>query len=106
MVIRPVTVGEDPALTEGNEPVALAAREAMVNAAKHSGAEAIDVYAENLAGQLAVFVRDRGAGFDQDAIPEDRHGVRDSIIGRMERAGGTARITSAPGEGTEVELTL
>ncbi|CAM3090251.1 ATP-binding protein [Corynebacterium gottingense] len=106
VVIRPVTVGEDPALTEDNEPVALAAREAMVNAAKHSGAEAIDVYAENLAGQLAVFVRDRGAGFDQRSIPEDRHGVRDSIIGRMERAGGTARITSAPGEGTEVELTL
>ncbi len=106
MVIRPVTVGEDPALTEDNEPLALAAREAMVNAAKHSGAEAIDVYAEHLGGELSVFVRDRGAGFDQDAIPEDRHGVRDSIVGRMARAGGAARITSAPGQGTEVELTL
>ena len=106
VVIRPVTVGEDPALTEDNEPLALAAREAMVNAAKHSGAEAIDVYAEHLGGELSVFVRDRGAGFDQDAIPEDRHGVRDSIVGRMARAGGAARITSAPGQGTEVELTL
>lgn len=106
VVIRPVTVGEDPALTEDNEPLALAAREAMVNAAKHSGAEAIDVYAEHLGGELSVFVRDRGVGFDQDAIPEDRHGVRDSIVGRMARAGGAARITSAPGQGTEVELTL
>ena len=106
VVIRPVTVGEDPALTEDNEPLALAAREAMVNAAKHSGTGTVDVYAEHLGGELSVFVRDRGAGFDQDAIPEDRHGVRDSIIGRMERAGGASRITSAPGQGTEVELTL
>ena len=106
VVIRPVTVGEDPALTEDNEPLALAAREAMVNAAKHSGTETVDVYAEHLGGELSVFVRDRGAGFDQEVIPEDRHGVRDSIIGRMERAGGAARITSAPGQGTEVELTL
>jgi len=64
------------------------------------------VYAENLAGELSVFVRDRGAGFDPAAIPSDRHGVRDSITGRMERAGGTATIKTAPGKGTEVALTL
>ncbi|UIZ93269.1 PspC domain-containing protein [Corynebacterium sp. CNCTC7651] len=106
VVIGPVTVGEDVAFDASTEPLVLAAREAMVNAAKHAGVERIDVYAEHLAGELTVFVRDRGAGFDVDAVPEDRHGVRDSIFGRMERAGGTARITSAPGEGTEVELTV
>lgn len=104
--IRPVTVGEDTAFGDSVEPIVLAAREAMVNAAKHSGAAGVDVYAENLAGELSVFVRDRGAGFDPAAIPSDRHGVRDSITGRMERAGGTATIKTAPGKGTEVALTL
>lgn len=104
--IRPVTVGEDIPFDGKVEPVALAAREAMVNAAKHSGVAEVDVYAENLAGELSVFVRDRGGGFDPDAIPADRHGVRDSITGRMARAGGTAAIKTAPGQGTEVVLTL
>ncbi|MCQ4620985.1 PspC domain-containing protein [Corynebacterium sp. CCUG 71335] len=106
VTIRPVTVGDDTAFDENVEPIVLAAREAMVNAVKHSGADGIDVYAENLAGELSVFVRDRGAGFDPAAIPADRHGVRDSITGRMERAGGTATIKTAPGKGTEVALTL
>lgn len=106
MSIRPVTVGEDTAFGDNVEPIVLAAREAMVNAAKHSGAGGVDVYAENFAGELSVFVRDRGAGFDPAAIPADRHGVRDSITGRMERAGGTATIKTAPGKGTEVALTL
>ena len=106
VTIRPVTVGEDTAFDDIVEPIVLAAREAMVNAAKHSGADGIDVYAENLAGELSVFVRDRGTGFDPAMIPADRHGVRDSITGRMERAGGTATIKTAPGKGTEVALTL
>ena len=49
-------------------------------------------------------MRDRGVGFDPQAVPPDRRGVRDSIIGRMERHGGRARVHSTPGEGTEVEL--
>jgi signal transduction histidine kinase len=53
-----------------------------------------------------VFVRDRGVGFDRAAVPGDRHGLADSIEGRMARAGGRAVITSTPGEGTEVELVL
>jgi signal transduction histidine kinase len=53
-----------------------------------------------------VFVRDRGPGFDPTAVPGDRRGVRESIVGRMERHGGRARITSPPTGGTEVELTL
>ena len=78
----------------------------MVNASKHAGVDTVDVYAENLAGELSIFVRDRGAGFDPNAVTGDRHGIRDSIRGRMERAGGTARVNSRPGEGTEVELTV
>ncbi|QGU03827.1 ATP-binding protein [Corynebacterium comes] len=102
--IAPVTVGEDTGLTEDTKAVVLAAREAMVNAAKHAGVEKLDVYAEILAGELSIFVRDRGTGFDPADIPADRHGIRDSIEGRMERIGGQARIRSTEGEGTEVSV--
>jgi signal transduction histidine kinase len=78
----------------------------MTNAAKFAGVEEIDVYADVLADEIAVFVRDRGAGFDPAAVPEDRQGIRESIKSRLERAGGSAIVTSAPGEGTEVELRL
>jgi signal transduction histidine kinase len=84
----------------------LAAREAMTNAAKFAGVEEIDVYAEVSDDEIAVFVRDRGVGFDSAAIPEGRHGVRESIEGRLERAGGRAIVTSTPGAGTEVELRM
>ena len=86
--------------------VVLAAREAMANAAKFSGADEISVYAEADDARVSVFVRDRGAGFDRSAVPADRRGIAESIEGRMARAGGTATIASTPGEGTEVELTL
>ena len=82
-----------------------AAREAMVNAAKHSGAEKIDVYAEVDEESVEVFVRDRGHGFDVDAVAEDRMGVKGSIIDRMARHGGSATIRSA-GDGTEVRLEI
>jgi signal transduction histidine kinase len=88
------------------QPMIRAAREAILNAAKHSGADKIDVYAEVCEAKVEVFVRDRGKGFDQSTIDEDRMGVRGSIIGRMTRHGGTARIRSEPGEGTEVRLEM
>ncbi|HKN57120.1 MAG TPA: ATP-binding protein, partial [Amycolatopsis sp.] len=98
-----VVVGE----AELNEPlVALvqAAREAIVNAAKHAGVDEVSVYAEVEPTAVTVFVRDRGKGFDPDLVPEDRHGLADSIRGRMTRHGGTCKVRTAPGEGTEVQL--
>ncbi len=103
--ISPVTVGDDVSFNEDTEPLVLAAREAMLNAGKHAGVDTLDVYAEHLAGELTIFVRDRGKGFDPEDIPDDRHGVRDSIIGRMERAGGEVTIRSSSA-GTEITLTL
>jgi signal transduction histidine kinase len=100
-----VVVG-DRALDGRGEALVAAAREAMVNAAKFGGGSTVDVYAETADGALQVFVRDRGPGFDPDDVPADRRGVRESIVGRMERHGGRAAIHSAPGSGTEVELTL
>jgi signal transduction histidine kinase len=103
--IEVVTVGDAP-LSGGLEAVVQAAREAMTNAAKFAGSERVDLYAEVEDDRVEVFVRDRGVGFDLDAIPADRRGVRDSIIARMERHHGRAAVKSSPGEGTEVELVM
>ena len=92
--------------SERTVPLVQAAREAMVNAAKHSGAPKIDVYAELSEARAEVFVRDRGQGFELGGVAEDRLGVRNSIVGRMERHGGTADIRTSPGEGTEVALRI
>jgi signal transduction histidine kinase/phage shock protein PspC (stress-responsive transcriptional regulator) len=103
--VEVVTVGDLPS-GERSTPLVLAAREAMVNAAKHSGAGKVDVYAELGPDVAEVFVRDRGAGFDLDGVGEDRFGVRHSIVDRMHRHGGRADVRTAPGEGTEVRLSM
>jgi phage shock protein PspC (stress-responsive transcriptional regulator) len=103
--VEVVAVG-DAALDERGEALVAAAREAIVNAAKFGGGSPVSVYAEAGDTRLAVFVRDRGPGLDLAAVPADRRGVRESIVGRMERHGGRATIASSPGQGTEVELVL
>ena len=103
--VEVVVVGDrdlDPAV----EAIVAAAREAMTNAAKFGGGSPVDVYAESGDGRTQVFVRDRGPGFNPERLPDDRRGVRESIVGRMERHGGRASITSGAGAGTEVELLL
>ncbi len=85
--------------------VLAATREAMVNAARHGGGTA-SVYAEIESDVVEVFVRDRGDGFDVSAVPEDRHGLRESVVGRMERNGGTAAVASTAGTGTEIRLRM
>jgi signal transduction histidine kinase/phage shock protein PspC (stress-responsive transcriptional regulator) len=101
-----VVVVSDTPTDERLGALLLAAREAMVNAAKYAGESAISVYGEVEPDRVTVFVRDRGKGFDLDSIPEDRLGIRHSIVGRMDRNGGAAIIRSAPGEGTEVKLEM
>ncbi|GII29529.1 histidine kinase [Planotetraspora mira] len=103
--IEVVCVG-DCELTDGLVALLHAARQAMVNAAKYSESPVISVYAEVEADEVTVFVRDRGKGFVLDDVPEDRMGIRQSIIGRMERHGGGARVRTEPGDGTEVMLTM
>jgi signal transduction histidine kinase/phage shock protein PspC (stress-responsive transcriptional regulator) len=100
-----VAVGDAP-LDRDGEAVVAAAREAMLNAAKFGDGAAVAVYAEAGDERLHVFVRDRGPGFDPATVPADRRGVRESIVGRMRRHGGSATIHASPGGGTEVELVL
>jgi phage shock protein PspC (stress-responsive transcriptional regulator) len=104
--IEVIAVG-DHDLDERHRALVAAAREALANAVRHSASdEPIALYIEVAGGRTEVFVRDRGQGFDADAIPEDRRGVRESIMGRMARHGGSAAVHSTPGQGTEVELVL
>lgn len=101
--VEVVTVG-DADMTDRHEALVQAAREAMLNAARHGGGT-VSVYMESTAGNTEVFIKDRGPGFDVESVPDDRLGVKESIIGRMKRHGGTATINSSR-DGTEVRLAL
>ncbi|HTE63552.1 MAG TPA: PspC domain-containing protein [Solirubrobacteraceae bacterium] len=100
-----VAVGDRP-LDERARALLGAAREAVLNAVKFAPDAAISVYAEMQGERVEVFVRDRGPGFDLAAVPADRRGLRESVLGRMERHGGRAAIHTRPGAGTEVELVM
>lgn len=105
VTVETVVVG-DVAMSERLTALVRAAREALVNAARHAGVPEVSLYAEVEPTTVSVYVRDRGRGFDPDAVPADRHGVTGSIVGRMLRHGGTAVVRSSPGAGTEVELAM
>src|ERR671916_717863 len=105
LTVESVVVGDAP-LDDALTALGAATREALVNAAKHSGATAADLYTEVSPERVSVYVRDRGKGFDPAEVPDDRRGLRDSVHGRLTRLGGTVEIRSAPGDGTEVELCL
>jgi len=90
----------------GMQPLLLAAREAIVNAVRHSGAPAVSVYLEVEPQRVSIFVRDRGHGFDPAAVAADRRGISGSIVDRLARAGGSGEVRTTPGEGTEVEMSL
>jgi len=105
VTVEPVVVGDLP-VDDVVATLGQATREAVVNAAKHSGAPTVSLYSEVTPNSVVVFVRDRGTGFDPAAVAPDRRGLRDSVVARLTRTGGTATVRSAPGEGTEVELCL
>ena len=103
--IEIVMVGDCP-LDDGVRALVHACREAFVNAARHSGARGVSAYVEVEEDQVTAYVRDQGVGFSRAAVPNDRHGIAESIEGRMERNGGVAVIDSAIGHGTEVRLRI
>jgi signal transduction histidine kinase len=105
ITVHTVAVG-DCELTEPMRALLHAAREATVNAAKWSGAPQVSLYVEVEPDAVMLFVRDRGQGFDPDAVPEGRQGIAQSIKGRMTRFGGSVVIRSSPGAGAEVELSM
>jgi signal transduction histidine kinase len=100
-----VTVGDHP-LDDRTKAVVGAANEALVNAAKHSGAARLSVYLEVTEDLLEIFVTDQGKGFVMDEVADDRKGIEHSIKARAERVGATVSIETEPGEGTEVLISL
>lgn len=100
--IEVVTVGDAQPCTQ-TDALLNATRQALVNAVTHGG-EPISVYCEAGTHTVDVYVRDHGNGFDVNAIPEGRLGIRESIIGRIKRRGGTVQIVSRPHWGTEVRM--
>lgn len=100
-----VVVG-DAAMSDATRAMAQAAAEATGNAARHSGAGKVSMFAEVGEDGIDVFVTDQGKGFEPDEVAEDRRGLRESIVARMARHGGVATVTTAAGEGTEVHLHL
>lgn len=102
--IEVVTVG-DARPSAQTDALLDAAMQAMVNAVTHGG-EPVSVYCEAGERAVEVYVRDHGDGFDIDGIEPDRLGIRESIIGRIQRRGGDVEIVSRPGWGTEVRMRM
>jgi signal transduction histidine kinase len=105
VAVDAVTVGDCP-LTDDLRALLAAGKEATANAAKWSGAPVVSLFAEVEPRRVSMYVRDRGQGFDPERVSEDRRGIDQSIRARMLRHGGTAVVRSAPGDGTEVELSV
>ena len=101
-----VVVVGDAVMDDAVRALVAASGEAITNAARHSGAGLISVFAEATEETADVFVSDQGKGFDLESADPDRKGITESIVGRMERAGGAAIITTTPGEGTEVHMSV
>jgi phage shock protein PspC (stress-responsive transcriptional regulator)/two-component sensor histidine kinase len=103
VAVESVVVG-DCALDERVRALVAAVQEAAVNAARHSGEAKVSIYVEVDGARITAYVRDRGRGFEPAQVQADRRGIRESIEGRLQRHGGSAAVSSAPGDGTQVEL--
>lgn len=105
LVVEMTTIG-DASLDDRAEAMVAAAREALRNAARHAPGAPVNLFLNINGHGVELFVRDGGPGFDPDAVPAERRGLRDAVIGRMSLAGGTASVESTPGDGTEIILRL
>jgi signal transduction histidine kinase len=103
--VEMTAIGDIKLDNRGEELVA-AAREALRNAARHAPGAPVNLFLNINGHGIELFIRDSGPGFDFDAVPAERRGLRDAVIGRMSLAGGTAIVESNPGDGTEIALRL
>lgn len=103
--VESVIVGDAP-VDRAAAALVAAAREALVNAVRHSGARSVSLFVEVELETITAFIRDQGIGFQRAGVALDRRGIADSIEGRIERSGGEVSISSAEGRGTEVRLVV
>ena len=104
--VSQVVVGGDTPVGEQEEAALGAVRESLVNVAKHAEVETADVFVEVDDEVVSAFVRDRGRGFDPEDVPADRQGLAGSVRHRVESRGGTVRIRSTLGRGTEIGIEM
>ena len=92
-----------PAPEVADELLALV-KEALSNALRHSGAATIDVRVDGSPERLVVTVTDDGKGFDP---AHARRGMGlANMAGRVEAAGGSFHLDTAPGKGTVVRASF
>jgi signal transduction histidine kinase len=108
-----VSLPPDPVMLSADvaAEVVAAVGNALDNVVAHAGADArAYVLVEDLEDSIVVSVRDDGpgiaAGRIEEAAGEGRVGISKSIVGRMNWLGGSARLNTGPGRGTEWELTI
>ncbi|MBN9149829.1 MAG: hypothetical protein KF692_04220 [Cryobacterium sp.] len=106
-----VEVGGGDALSAELAPAAAAALVGAVsgsleNIVRHSGSDSAEVFVDSTADSLSVMIVDHGRGFDPEAVPDNRLGIRRSLVKRIESCGGTVRIWSAVGSGTSILITV
>jgi signal transduction histidine kinase len=99
MTIAPVRV---PAAV--GTALAGAVAEALRNVARHAGADRVSLRAGPTGRGVRVELTDDGRGFDPALVPAQRRGLRESVVARLARVGGSAAITSQPGAGTRIVL--
>jgi signal transduction histidine kinase/phage shock protein PspC (stress-responsive transcriptional regulator) len=105
IAVEAVSVGDAP-IDDASRALLAAGREALVNAARHSGARSASLFVEIEPDRMTAYVRDHGGGFDRASVGADRRGIADSIEGRIKSVGGSAEVVSTPGAGTEVRLSV
>ncbi len=106
VAVRAAPAGGTSVPADVADALASAALQAAVNSIQHAGDASVErwVVVERRDGGVRVEVGDDGSGFDVAAIPEERLGVRRSILERVHLVGGSAQIDTVPGGGTRVEL--
>ena len=96
-------IRDDASLSSSLEAGIEAAREALINAVKHSAAEKISLFSELRVGQADIHIRDNGNGFTSDS---DRLQVQRRLTQRVEAIGGIVQVDSEDGEGTDIRITI
>jgi signal transduction histidine kinase len=94
------------ATTEAGTAAVDAARACLENVLAHSGVTVAQLVVGQEDGESTIMVIDEGSGFDPDAVPQDRLGIRVAVVQRVEAVGGHVRIWSSPGNGTSVLISV
>jgi len=95
-------VRDDAELTPELDAGIEAAREALINAVKHSRAQRISIFAEVVDGTASIHIRDDGQGINGSDVGR----LSTRLNQRVESVGGLVTVDSGSSDGTEVKITV